>query len=267
MTSLQPFIYGTQEVRTILIDNEPWFVLNDLCAILNITNVGNVLARLDPEDKSSIRLTDGTPGNPNRAIVSEAGMFDVIVRSDSPNARPFQRWVTHEVLPQIRKTGAYGAPTMDLTTLDGISAILDAGKAALNRALAAEARAEVAESTVDQIEASNGITPTQFHKHYFSDVPDRQFFEHLYRLGLLIDQRGTRVNARGETRDGYQHGHPSYKGKPYFYLHGRLDANGVRRESTRVRPGTPEIALKDFLVSKGLPANQNKTTLFKEIAA
>lgn len=155
-------------------------------------------------------------------------------------------------------------PAFDLTTLDGISAVLDAGKAALNRAIAAETRADKAETTVREIEGADGLTPTKFHKKYFSAVPEREFFNTLYRLGLLIDQRGTRVNAKGEKRDGYEHGHPSYKGKPFFYLHSRLDRDKKRRESTRVRPGRHELELRDHLASKGLPANQSD---IKEIEA
>lgn len=263
MTSLQPFLYGSLEVRTVSIDGEPWFIASDVCRILDLSNPSVVVGRLDEDERSKFNL--GRQGQ--ASIVNESGLYSLILGSRKEEAREFQRWIKREVLPQIRKTGSYGPQSMDLTSLDGISAILDAGKAALNRAVEAEARAAKAESTVGQIEASNGLTPTQFHKHYFSDVPARVFFEKLYALNLLIDQRNSRVNAKGELRDGHEHGHPSYKGKKYFYLHGRLDKNKVRRESTRVRPGGPEIELKDFLASKGLPANQNSNTLFKEIAA
>lgn len=110
MSDLERFVFDSHPVRSVTIDGEPWFVLADVCAALRIGNVGNVLARLDDDEKSSIRLADGTPGNPNRAIVSEAGLYAVIVRSDSRVAQPFRRWITHEVLPSIRRTGAYVAP-------------------------------------------------------------------------------------------------------------------------------------------------------------
>lgn len=138
------------------------------------------------------------------------------------------------------------------------------------RAIEAEARAVKSERVVDAIEAAEGLTPTQFHKQYFSDVPERKFFEHLYRLRLLIDQRGARGrDAKGRLKNGHEHGDPAAAGKAFFYLHGRLDEEGVRRESTRVRPGRPEVELVEFLASKGLPANTNAltTTPVKEIAA
>lgn len=108
MNELIPFEFESTPVRVVEVEGEPWFVLADLCKVLDVANVGNVAARLDDDMKGSIRLADGTPGNPNKTIVSEPGMYDVIVRSDSPQAKPFRRWVTAEVLPSIRKTGQYG---------------------------------------------------------------------------------------------------------------------------------------------------------------
>lgn len=119
--ALVPFTYGAAAVRVVMIDGEPWFVLADLCAAMDIANVGNVLSRLADDDKSSIRLADGTSGNPNRAIVSEAGMYEVVIRSDKPEAVRFRRWVTGTVLPEIRRTGGYNAaPAQPALTEDEI---------------------------------------------------------------------------------------------------------------------------------------------------
>lgn len=112
MSDLIPFDYDGRPVRLFDRGGEPWFLASDVCAVLGISNVGNALARLDEDEKGSIRLADGTSGNPNRAIISEAGLYDLIVRSDKPGARPFRRWITHEVLPSIRKTGGYGRPNL-----------------------------------------------------------------------------------------------------------------------------------------------------------
>ena len=104
---LVTFSYGDRPVRTVVVGGEPWFVAADVCAVLGIANVGNALARLDDDEKDSIRLADGTPGNPNKAIVNEPGLYSLILRSDKPEAKAFKRWVTHEVLPAIRRTGRY----------------------------------------------------------------------------------------------------------------------------------------------------------------
>lgn len=89
---------------------EPWFVLNDICTALGITNTRNVAGRLDGDD---VRLAD-TIDNLGRAqktnVVNEPGLYEVIIRSDKPEAVQFRRWVTSKVLPSIRKHGMYTTP-------------------------------------------------------------------------------------------------------------------------------------------------------------
>nr|DAL97461.1 MAG TPA: repressor domain protein [Caudoviricetes sp.] len=109
-TDITPFAYGDHQVRVVTRDGEPWFVARDVCDVLAITNAGNVLAALDEDERSSIHIADGTSGNPNKALVSEAGLYSLILRSRKPEAKAFKRWVTHEVLPSIRKRGGYLTP-------------------------------------------------------------------------------------------------------------------------------------------------------------
>lgn len=112
-TEIQRFDFNGAALRTLTDEaGEPWFVAKDVCTVLDLSNVGQALARLDDDEKSSITLNDGTPGNPNRAIVSESGLYALVLASRKPEAHEFKRWVTHEVLPQIRKTGGY-IPTTD----------------------------------------------------------------------------------------------------------------------------------------------------------
>lgn len=112
-TEIQRFDFKGAALRTLTDEaGEPWFVAKDVCDVLELSNVGQALARLDDDEKSSITLNDGTPGNPNKAIVSESGLYALVLASRKPEAHEFKRWVTHEVLPQIRKTGGY-IPTTD----------------------------------------------------------------------------------------------------------------------------------------------------------
>lgn len=98
--------FGT--IRAMCDENrEPWFVAKDICDALGLGNVGQALARLDEDEKSSITLNDGTPGNPSKSIVSEAGLYSLVLKSRKPEAHAFKRWVTHEVLPAIRRDGGY----------------------------------------------------------------------------------------------------------------------------------------------------------------
>ena len=119
---IQQFDFRGAALRTLTDEaGEPWFVAKDVCDVLELSNVGQALARLDDDEKSSITLNDGTPGNPNRAIVSESGLYALVLASRKPEAHEFQRWVTHEVLPQIRKTGGY-IPTSESDSDEDIMA-------------------------------------------------------------------------------------------------------------------------------------------------
>lgn len=107
MNELQVFRYQDNEVRTVEVDGEPWFVLKDVCAVLGIGNSRMVFDRLDSDEKGVSQID--TPGGlQNVNIINESGLYNVILRSDKPEAKPFRKWVTSEVLPSIRKTGGYG---------------------------------------------------------------------------------------------------------------------------------------------------------------
>ena len=98
------------KIRTIVIDNEPWFVGKDVAAALGYTNSRKALAdHVDEEDKNTVTIRDGIQGNPNMTAINESGVYALVFGSKLPTARAFKRWVTHEVLPAIRKTGSYHA--------------------------------------------------------------------------------------------------------------------------------------------------------------
>lgn len=106
MTELATFRYDDTPIRSVLIDGEPWFVARDVCAVLGLTNGRMAVARLDADEKGVSQI-DTPGGTQSVAIVSEAGLYELIVRSDKPEAKAFRRWVTHEVLPTLRRTGRY----------------------------------------------------------------------------------------------------------------------------------------------------------------
>ena len=96
-------------MRVLDVDGEPWFVLADLCAVLEIANPRNVAARLD-DGMKGVRPMDTLGGVQSITTVSEPGMYEVVLRSDKKEAAAFRRWITSEVLPTIRKTGTYQQP-------------------------------------------------------------------------------------------------------------------------------------------------------------
>lgn len=109
-----PFRYAeARELRTVTIDGEPWFVANDVTAILNIGNTSQALSYLDDDERGVI--TNDTLGGPQLvSIVSESGLYSLILRSRKAEAKPFKRWITHDVIPAIRKTGSYGTAVREL---------------------------------------------------------------------------------------------------------------------------------------------------------
>lgn len=108
MNELQVFRYQDNEVRTVEVNGEPWFVLKDVCNVLGLSTPSRVAERLDSDEVSQTHLTDSLGREQETTIVSESGLYNVILRSDKPEAKPFRKWVTSEVLPSIRKTGGYG---------------------------------------------------------------------------------------------------------------------------------------------------------------
>ena len=100
---VQVWNYEGAEVRIVQIDGEPWFVLTDVCRELDLANPTMVAKKLDNDERTKFDL--GRQGE--TTIVNESGLYTVILRSDKPQAKPFRKWVTSEVLPSIRKHGAY----------------------------------------------------------------------------------------------------------------------------------------------------------------
>ena len=96
-------------LTTIMIDNKPWFIGNEVARLLGYENTRDALKkRVDEEDKNTVAIRDGNQrGNPNKTIINESGLYSLILSSKLPSAKKFKHWVTSEVLPTIRKHGVY----------------------------------------------------------------------------------------------------------------------------------------------------------------
>ena len=98
------------QIRTVSINNEPWFVGNDVATSLGYSNTRAALAKhVDGEDKNTVAIRDGI-GNPNKTVINESGIYSLVFSSKLPTAKKFKHWVTSEVLPAIRKHGGYLTP-------------------------------------------------------------------------------------------------------------------------------------------------------------
>lgn len=160
MSNIQIFNYQNNEVRTVELNGEPWFVLKDVCNILGVVNDRNVAARLD-EDEKDVCQMDTLGGTQNVTVVSESGLYHVILRSDKPEAKPFRKWVTSEVLPSIRKNGGYIAGQEQLTPQELMAkALLVANKTLADR-----------EARISELTVQNNIMAPK--AEYFDELVDR----------------------------------------------------------------------------------------------
>lgn len=109
MNEVQLFNFENHEVRSLLLNNEPWFIGKDVADVLGYKNQRDAISKhVDSEDKNTVAIHDGiTRGNPNQTIINESGLYALIFGSKLESAQKFKRWVTSEVLPALRKTGQY----------------------------------------------------------------------------------------------------------------------------------------------------------------
>lgn len=106
-------------IRTIMRDGDPWFVAADVCRALELDQVTNALRKLDDDEKALISIKGISRGNENTNIINEPGLYSIVLGSRKPEAKAFKRWITHDVIPSIRKNGAYimGQETLSETEL------------------------------------------------------------------------------------------------------------------------------------------------------
>lgn len=185
MSNIQIFNYQNNEVRTVELNGDPWFVLKDVCSTLNISNQRYVQERLDPDEVGRFDLPH--PQNPEKTIemvcVNESGLYNVILRSDKPEAKPFRKWVTSEVLPSIRKNGGYIAGQEQLTPEELMAkALLVANKTLADR------EARICELTAQNSQLTVEKQIMQPKAEYFDELVDRNlltnFRETAKELGI-----------------------------------------------------------------------------------
>ena len=106
MKSLDLFHFKGRQVRTIQLDGEPWFVAADVCDVLGLNNPSQALSYLDRDERRLI-TNEAWRTNGNMAVVSEPGLYSLVLRSRRPEAKGFRRWIAHEVIPALRQSGEY----------------------------------------------------------------------------------------------------------------------------------------------------------------
>ena len=132
------------EVRTIAKDGEPWFVAADVCKALEIGNPTDAIRRLDADEHTLVLIEGASNGLPVNAV-SEAGLYTLVLGSRKPEAKAFKRWITHEVIPTIRRHGAYATET----TIESIIADPESGIKLLQALKAEQERRKEAEAIAE----------------------------------------------------------------------------------------------------------------------
>lgn len=259
MTAVNIFNYADQQVRVVPLDGESWFVLSDLCSVLELTTPARVAERLDRAGVSQTHISSGGQRR-QLTIVNEPNMYEVVIRSDKPQAVAFRRWITGTVLPSIRKTGSYVAPS---DSLGQIRALHSAVGTLLEQNEIVTARAVAAEEEADAFKGADGLPVRNFIRKYFSDCRESDIFNTLYAKHLLIhDPRGRWSEKQQKWIPGKTHMHPYAIGKQYFYLAEELDRDKNPHLKTRVRRDA-ELALIGYLETQGFTSNRRTSALHR----
>ena len=200
MNGLTIFNYEGNEVRTVQRDGEPWWVLKDVCDILDLSNPTVVADRLDDDERVKVDPKQylGSRSNEPITIISESGLYSAILLSRKPEAKKFKRWITHEILPSIRKHGLYATNALLDDSDLWIKALQELkAERARNAALTAESyeqkqRIEEYEPKAGYYDAvlggSGTVAVSTIAKGYGKS--GRWLNEYLHKLGVQYNQGG-----------------------------------------------------------------------------
>lgn len=205
MNEMQIFNYQNKQVRTVEKDGEPWWVLKDVCEVLEMdtTQLKKVADRLEPDEKGR-NLIPTPGGNQETWIINESGLYNVILRSDKPQAKPFRKWVTSEVLPSIRKHGGYLTPEKveeALLNPDTLIRLATDLKAEREKRIQLEEQAQKDKPKVLFADAVATAKTSiligelaKLLKQNGVDIGQNRLFDWMRRNGFLIQRKGTDYN-------------------------------------------------------------------------
>lgn len=201
---LQVFSYEGNEVRTVRRGDEILWVLKDVCAVLGLSDTNKVAERLDGDELTRIKFVSGGQAREMYAV-NESGLYNVILRSDKPEAKRFKHWVTHEVLPSIRRHGAYITPAKMEEIMNDPDAWIKVLTALKEERAAKEwlqTQAEADKPKVvfaDAVSVSDGAILigelAKILKGNGVEIGQNRLFEKLRQDGYLIKRQGTDYNA------------------------------------------------------------------------
>lgn len=186
------------KIRALEINNEPYFVAKDVCDILEIKNSRQALTRLDKDEKADVILNDGSQ-NRNMSTINEYGLYNLILASRKKEAKEFKRWITHEVIPSIRKNGGYIAGQENLTDEELIQKALLVAKKKL------EEREKQLEEQKPKVLFANSVESSKtsilvgelakiIKQSLSIELGQNRLFKWLRNNGYLVIRKGTDYN-------------------------------------------------------------------------
>ena len=206
MSELEIFDFNGAQVRTVLIDGNPWWVAKDVCDVLEISNPSDVMTRLDEADLGTTEVRSGGQ-NRKMNMVNESGLYDLILDSRKPQAKAFRKWITAEVVPSIRKTGSYvAAPATQLDILAAAVATLQEQE---RRTQALEVETKAISAKVAAIEgAHNWFTALGYAINNNYPTDRRSLMSVGKRASAIMRARGVKPVPRQDATFGQVNTYP-----------------------------------------------------------
>lgn len=192
MSEIVPFAYEGMQVRTVLISGSPWWLAKDVCEVLGLSNPSQALSYLDDDEKQQVTpnlISSEVWHGRAPLVVNESGLYSLILRSRKPDAKRFKRWITHEVLPMIRRTGSYSPPAPRAELSPRQLAMLVIAEA--DRADAAERKIAELEPAAEQFQRWQSSDDTVYVVEWAKSIGLTQprAYEALRELGVMFKQR------------------------------------------------------------------------------
>ncbi|MEA1796715.1 BRO family protein [Rhodococcus qingshengii] len=239
--SIELFNYGLTDLRTIKNESDDyWFVAADVAQILEYRDAHNMTRRLDDEDKGTHSVSTVARGEQAMTVISEAGFYAAILGSQSEKAKAVKRWLTHEVLPALRKTGTYStapALTDDELIHKALSISTERVAALTERVAELEPKAEYVDLFVTDSDVLSFSTVAST-----LDMQASKLRELLIERGWIFKETATRwSNSKGRKEDVNRYSEYSHK-KPYFRRLPEHDIPRFRGEVMHTLKFTPEGA-------------------------
>ena len=205
---LTEFVFNAMPVRVVQVTGEPWFVAADVCAVLGLGNVSMALERLD-DDEKGVSSIDTLGGAQQMTVINESGLYSLVLGSRKPEAKPFKKWVTAEVLPSIRKTGVYalGQSAIPQTYAQALRAHADAVEAKEQAQKQLALAAPKAEALDRIAQADGDMCITLAAKHI--GMPPRKLMAWLEQNRWVYRRAG--VGKPAAYQDRIQSGHLTHK--------------------------------------------------------